>query len=182
MKFASLSPLSRAVPIRGSGSPNQEKATSRNFSTVEVPPVLSCPLKDHVKRTQPAGAANAIAATAGYVAANQSAQTGEEGPAKVETPENPNPAPVFNLHPDAIPPDASELSITGGGFSEATEIYVDDQPKAKSSLLEVTDKTLRIRFDPAELFDKTQIVVKARNPAPGGGESRLAIPVLEPGG
>ncbi|MFZ0708749.1 MAG: hypothetical protein WAM53_01800, partial [Terrimicrobiaceae bacterium] len=161
---------------------NQEKATSRNFSTVEVPPVLSCPLKDHVKRTQPAGAANAIAATAGYVAANQSAQTGEEGPAKVETPENPNPAPVFNLHPDAIPPDASELSITGGGFSEATEIYVDDQPKAKSSLLEVTDKTLRIRFDPAELFDKTQIVVKARNPAPGGGESRLAIPVLEPGG
>ena len=67
----------------------------------------------------------------GFAAANRALQTSEQGPAEVETPEDPNPAPVFNSHPDAIPPDASELSITGDGFSEATEIYFDDQPNLR---------------------------------------------------
>ena len=40
--FASLSPFSHAVPSRGSGSPNQLRAASRNSSADEVSPLLPC--------------------------------------------------------------------------------------------------------------------------------------------
>src|SRR5208337_2974132 len=53
--FASLSPFFHAVPIRGSGSPNQVRATSRNSSADEVSPTAALsvegPTKNELRRT-----------------------------------------------------------------------------------------------------------------------------------
>ena len=55
ISFANLSPFSHAVPIRGSGSPNQVRAASRNSSADEVPPLLPClikgPAENELRRT-----------------------------------------------------------------------------------------------------------------------------------
>src|SRR5271165_2316258 len=55
MSFASLSPFFHAVPIRGSGSPNQVRATSRNSSADEVSPTAALsvegPTKNELRRT-----------------------------------------------------------------------------------------------------------------------------------
>ena len=77
----------------------------------------------------------------------------------------------------------SELTITGRGFNRTTEIYIDDQLKAKTSLLQVTSRSLTLRLDSKDLFEKPKIVIKARNPEPGGGESQpLTISVSQAGG
>jgi hypothetical protein len=131
----------------------------------------------------PAGATNSFAVTTSSLAAHRAIPTDEEGLAETETQEDNSAAPVLHSHPDAIPADASELTITGEGFNQAMEIYIDHQLQPKSSLLEVTKESLRLRLDPADLFEKTHIVVIAENAEPGGGESQpLTIPVSQPGG
>jgi hypothetical protein len=131
----------------------------------------------------PAGATNNFAVTTSSVAAHQAIPADEEGLAEAKTQENNSPAPVLHSHPDAIPADASELTITGEDFNQAMEIYIDRQLKPKSSLLGVTEESLRLQLDSADLFEKTHIAVIARNPEPGGGESQpLTIPVSQPGG
>lgn len=77
---------------------------------------------------------------------------------------------------------APEWGIARCNHNQATEIYIDGRPKAKSSLLDVTNESLRLRLDPADFSGKTQIVVTAKNPEPDDGESQpLTISVSQPG-
>jgi hypothetical protein len=66
-------------------------------------------------RQRPQGATNSFAVTTSSVAAHQGVLTDEESLAEPRPKWTNNPALVLHWRPDAIPADASQLTVTGEG-------------------------------------------------------------------
>ncbi len=93
-----------------------------------------------------------------------------------------NVIPELNAHAGSIPPEATEVTVTGKGFTARTDVFVNGQARERSALLEVTGTSLRIALQPEDLEGRTEIVIVAVNPQPGGDESHpLTIPLAPMG-
>lgn len=88
--------------------------------------------------------------------------------------------PTLDPHPDPIPPDATELTITGHNFDQNTLFYVDNQ---QMKVKEFALTSLRVGLTATALTGKARVSVMAKNPGANGGDSNVvAINVNAPGG
>ncbi len=162
------------------------------FSERLVPDMLDTVAKERRKEggaPAPGGAAAAAQVAAmtrntPAAGATGAADAGQQAAEEEIVPETEtNPVPVLHSHADAIPEDAEELTITGGGFRPGIQLFIDNKDKPPATLLEVTSTSLRVKLDPADIAGKKEIVVKVKNPGPDGGESHpLTIFVAPLGG
>jgi hypothetical protein len=90
---------------------------------------------------------------------------------------------VLYAHADAIPPDASEVTLTGEKFYTGTVATVNGRTKPATSVLEVGETSLRLRLEPGDLVERKTIDVRLSNPQPNGGDSdEVSIAVSQAGG
>ncbi|QJR35785.1 Ig-like domain-containing protein [Gemmatimonas groenlandica] len=65
--------------------------------------------------------------------------------------------------------------LTGTGFTGATQLFVDDQPRA---IEQRTATTIAFRLAPTDVAGARQISIRVGNAAPGGGSATAAFEVL----
>lgn len=145
------------------------------FSERLVPDMLNTFSKQALAQTSkgpaiaPAGADRVLAQTPGATDPSAAPRATDVPPLGV---------PVLHAPSDAIPVDATEITLSGEGLSSRSEVLVNGRPVPPDGVLEVTENSLRIRVEPADLVDADALEITVRNPPPGGGESeKLTIPI-----
>jgi hypothetical protein len=87
--------------------------------------------------------------------------------------------PVLDPHPDTIPPDAIELTVTGKNFDQDTRMYVNAQPR---EVKERTATSLRVELADSDLQGPTiQVMAQNTSGANTGDSNTLKISVGDPG-
>ena len=88
--------------------------------------------------------------------------------------------PSLYQYKDAIPPDATEITVTGENFDEYTQVFVNNQPKL---VLDTEGGSLRIALDTDDLVNRKEINLSVKNPRARPSDSNtLTITIGEIGG